>query len=135
TWSPIDNLTLRGTYAWLNAEITESGNYTNALTGLPQSVEGNVLPQAPENKIALNAAYTFNFEDGSSLMPSVSYYWRDSFTTSVFNDPRSFTPDFAQTDARLIWNDADGLLTVIGWVRNAFDDEGYDGVTASRRRS
>ncbi len=77
----------------------------------------------------------FNFADGSTLMPSLSYYWRDSFTTSVFNDPITFTPDFAQTDARLIWNDASGALTVIGWVRNAFDDEGFDAVTAFRRRS
>lgn len=135
TWMPIDDLTIRATYAWLNAEITESGNYINSLTGLAENVEGNVLPQAPENKIALNASYMFHFEDGSTLLPSVSYYWRDSFTTSIFNDPRQFTPDFAQTDARLIWNDADGYLTVIGWVRNAFDEEGYDAVSAGRRRS
>lgn len=158
-WNPIDDLTIRATYAWLNAEITESGRYVNPLCVSPadlalgrpapdqpatcpgigslpgQSVEGNLLPQAPEHKIALNASYMFNFEDGSTLMPSISYYWRDSFTTSIFNDPRSFTPDFDQTDARLIWNDADGLLTVIGWVRNAFDEDGFDAVTAGRRRS
>jgi iron complex outermembrane receptor protein len=143
TWRPIDDLTIRATYAWLNPEIKESGLYGNTLcvptlpaTSCPaQSVEGNVLPQSPENKIALNVAYMFNFEDGSTLMPSVSYYWRDSFTTSIFNDPRTFTPDFAQTDARLIWNDSQGMFTVIGWIRNAFDEEGYDAATAFRRRS
>lgn len=158
-WRPIDDLTFRATYAWLNAEITESGRYVNPLCVSPgdlalgrpspdqpatcpgigslpgESVEGNLLPQAPEHKIALNASYMFNFEDGSTLMPSISYYWRDSFTTSIFNDPRSFTPDFDQTDARLIWNDANGLFTVIGWVRNAFDEDGFDAVTAGRRRS
>lgn len=159
TWNPIDDLTIRATYAYLNAEIQESGRYVNALCVSPadlalgrpapdqpascpgigelpgQSVEGNVLPQSPENKVAFNVAYMFNFEDGSTLMPSVSYYWRDSFTTTIFNDPLTFTPDFAQTDARLIWNDADGYFTVIGWVRNAFDEEGYDAATAFRRRS
>ena len=68
-------------------------------------------------------------------MPSLSYYWRDKFTTTIFNDPLTFTPDFAQTDARLIWNDGEGYFTVIGWVRNAFDEEGYDAATAFRRRS
>jgi len=155
-WRPIDDLTIRATYAWLKPEVTKSGFYVNNLCTPPtqaagpdqpascpavgsltaaQSVEGNVLPQSPENKVALNVAYTFNFADGATLMPSFSYYWRDKFTTSIFNDPLTFTPDFAQTDARLIWNDADGYLTVIGWVRNAFDDEGYDAATAFRRRS
>jgi iron complex outermembrane receptor protein len=156
TWNPIDDLTIRATYAYLNPEIKESGFYVNTLCTPPtqaagpdqpascpavgsptaaQSVEGNVLPQSPENKVAFNVSYMFNFEDGSTLMPSVSYYWRDSFTTSIFNDPRTFTPDYAQSDARLIWNDASGTLTFIGWVRNAFDEEGYDAVTAFRRRS
>ena len=156
TWNPIDDLTIRATYAWLNPEITESGFYVNNLctpptqpagpdqpAGCPavgsptaaQSVEGNVLPQSPENKVAFNVAYMFNFEDGSTLMPSLSYYWRDKFTTTIFNDPLTFTPDFAQTDARLIWNDGEGYFTVIGWVRNAFDEEGYDAATAFRRRS
>ena len=165
TWRPIDDLTIRATYAYLNAEIQESGRYANSLcipfsqqtaanvglllAGCPLSpaqggapgtiegnfVDGNVLPQSPENKVALNVAYTFNFEDGSTLMPSFSYYWRDKFTTSIFNNPQTFTPDFSQTDARLIWNDANGYLTVIGWVRNAFDEEGYDAATAFRRRS
>ncbi len=155
-WNPIDDLTIRATYAWLKPEITESGFYVNNLCTPPtqpagpdqpascpavgsptaaQSVEGNILPQSPENKVAFNVSYMFNFEDGSTLMPSVSYYWRDSFTTSIFNDPLTFTPDYAQTDARLIWNDADGYLTVIGFVRNAFDDEGYDAASAFRRRS
>ena len=156
TWSPIDDLTIRATYAGLKPEITESGFYVNNLCTPPtqaagpdqpascpavgsptaaQSVEGNVLPQSPEHKVALNVGYTFNLADGATLMPSVSYYWRDSFTTSIFNDPLTFTPDFAQTDARLIWNDSTGTFTVIGWVRNAFDDEGYDAVSAARRRS
>ncbi len=156
TWNPIDDLTIRATYAYLKPEVTESGFYVNNLCTPPtqpagpdqpascpavgsstsaQSVKGNILPQSPENKVALNVAYMFNFEDGSTLMPSVSYYWRDSFTTSIFNDPLTFTPDYAQSDARLIWNDAEGMFTVIGWVRNAFDEEGYDAATAFRRRS
>ena len=99
------------------------------------SVEGNQLPQSPHNKVALNATYMFNFEDGSSLLPSISYYWRDKFYSTMFNDPIAQANDYAQTDGRLIWNDSTGTFTVIGWVRNMFDDEGYDLVTAFRQRS
>lgn len=134
-WEPIDNLNILFNYAYLNPEITESGMYVNALTGLAESVEGNVLPQAPENKVAANVSYTWVFDDGSSLMPAVNWYWRDSFTSSVFNNPETFTPDYQQTDARLIWNDADGRFTVIGFMRNVFDEEGYDATSAFRRSS
>ncbi len=144
-WRPIDDLTLRFTYAYLKPEITKSGVYLNSdiPTTVPttdptyvnplQSLEGNVLPQSPENKIAFNASYAFNFEDGSTLMPSVSYYWRDSFTSSVFDNVGDITPSFDQTDARLIWNDADGMFTVIGFVRNVFDQNGYDSASTSFR--
>ena len=85
--------------------------------------------------MAVNASYMFNFEDGSSLLPSISWYWRDGFYSSFFNNPSQFTPDFQQTDVRLIWNDADGHFTVIGAIRNAFDEDGYDNVSASLRAS
>jgi iron complex outermembrane receptor protein len=144
TWNPIGNLNLLFNYAFVNPEITDGGGqYANALQwnaagtalGRPQSLEGNILPQAAKNKFALNASYLFEFENGSTLLPSVSYYWRDKFTGSVFNDPDTFTPDYAQTDARLIWNSANQHFTVIGFVRNAFDEEGYDAATAFRVRA
>ena len=142
-WRPIDDLTVMFNYAYLKPEITESGIYANGLQlntagtalGRPESVEGNVLPQSPEHKLGASISYNWNFENGSSLTPVINWYWRDSFTTSIFNDPETFTPDFAQTDARLIWNDGDGRWTIIGWVRNAFDEDGYDATTAFRRRS
>lgn len=144
-WRPLDDLTLRFTYAYLNPEITESGIYSNpdVPTTVPttdptyvnplQSLEGNVLPQSPKNKVAVNASYNFNFDDGSTLTPSVSYYWRDEFTSSVFNNAGDTTPAFDQTDARLIWNDAAGMFTVIGFVRNVFDGDGYDSASQSFR--
>ncbi len=145
-WRPVDDLTLRFTYAYLKPEVKESGVYLNSLiprnitnTADPayvnplQSVEGNVLPQSPENKVAFNASYMFNFEDGSSLLPSLSYYWRDGFASDIFNNPTEITPAFDQTDFRLLWNDADGYFTVIGFVRNAFDEVGYDSVSSTLR--
>jgi len=147
TWRPIDDLTLRFTYAYLDAAIEKSGVYVDALQPVNvggvstnplnplrnRSVEGNQLPQSPKNKVAVNASYLFSFEDGSSLLPSISWYWRDSFYSSIFNNPDQFTPDFQQTDARLIWNDADGHFTIIGAIRNAFDEEGFDNVGAGLR--
>ena len=95
-WNPIDPLNIGFTYAYLNAEITESGVYADpsrdcALRRLRtptaavpparwrrspnipvdptarRSVEGNTLSQTPKNKVAINASYRFDMEDGSVL--------------------------------------------------------------------
>ena len=47
-----------------------------------QNLKGNALPQAPKNKIALNAVYTWTMDAGT-LSPSVSYFWRDSQYGSI----------------------------------------------------
>jgi iron complex outermembrane receptor protein len=67
--------------------------------------------------------------------PSVSYYWRDKFSTSIFNNPLSYSPSYDQTDARLIWRDADDRFTVTAWVKNVFDELGYDSISAALRRT
>jgi iron complex outermembrane receptor protein len=138
-WEPIDNLTLGLTYSYLNAEIKDGGaTYRDPtrLAGDPlrdRTVDGNYLPSSAKNKVALNAIYRFNFADGSSLTPTVSWYWRDKFYASIFNNPTEQTPTFQQTDARLLWNSGEGHYTVIAYVRNVFDEDGYDLVSSGLR--
>ena len=56
-----------------------------------QNLNGNILPFSPKNKIALNGTYTWDFEDGSTLDASLSYFWQDISYSSIFN--RSYTED------------------------------------------
>jgi iron complex outermembrane receptor protein len=140
TWRPVDALRIGFSYAYLNAEIKESPVFRDpSLTlgdpGRDRSVAGNLLPNSAKNKVALNAAYTFDFADGATLIPTVSWYWRDKFFSDIFNSPLGETPDYQQTDARLLWNSADGHYTVIGYVRNLFDENGYDSVSANGFRT
>ena len=39
-------------------------------------------------------------------------------------------PAFEVADFRLLWKDADDRYTVIGYVKNAFDEVGYQNSTA-----
>jgi iron complex outermembrane receptor protein len=136
TWSPIDNLNIMLTYAYLNTEVADGGGqYQNSLKGAGESIDGNELPQSPQNKVALNVNYTWEFADGATLIPSASWYWRDKFTTDIFNDPRTYSPDYDQTDLRLTWNTGGGHFTWIAFARNAFDQTGYEAVSASLRTS
>ncbi len=98
-----------------------------------QNLSGNILPYSPKNKIALNGVYTFDFEDGSKLDASLSYFWQDISFTSIFNRSYTKVPSWDQTDARLSWTNADGNLTLIGYIKNVFDEIGYDSRSASGR--
>ena len=58
------------------------GGLTSSGTQL-QSVQGDALPQAPENKVAFNVNYTWEFDPGN-LTGSITYVWRDKSYASIF---------------------------------------------------
>ncbi|MBI1406222.1 MAG: TonB-dependent receptor [Caulobacter sp.] len=146
-WAPTDDLQFLLSYAWLDATIRDSccfvdesdplaadagANPIGPLVGgrQPQKLDGNRLPSSPRNKIALNGRYSWHFAPGD-LTASVSYIWRDETWYSVFTTDRFRADSFDQVDARLTFTDADNRFTVIGFVRNAFDEQGYDGVASA----
>ena len=47
-------------------------------------------------------------------------------------DKISRSPSYDQVDLRALWTDEDNKYTVIAYVRNLFDDEGYEGYGATR---
>src|SRR5690606_32432450 len=92
-----------------------------------QNVKGNKLPGSPEQKVAVNMNYTFDFAAGS-LTPSVSYSWRDrqssgGLSVSAFSGGRNSTPSYDTWDGRITWTDAKGRFSIIGYVANMLDDE------------
>ena len=104
-----------------------SGNFQRG-----QNLHGDALPQAPKNKVALNAVYTWTMDAGS-LSPSVSYFWRDTQYGSIFQRSYNKSPSWDQVDLRLTFKDAQNRFTLIGYVKNVFDDLGYyEGNTSLR---
>ena len=150
-WNPIDDLNIGFTYAYLNAEVTKSDVYSdatrnaNCIVPLPaapgtpgpcnvtrtqlvdplrnRSVEGNQLSQSPENKVAINASYRLNFEDGSYFLPTISYSWRDAFYDTFFNNDNEKSPAYFNLDARLNWYSSDESISLTAWVRNLTDED------------
>ncbi len=166
-WNPIDPLNIGFTYAYLSAEVTESGVYadssrdprcvsttapntrvtcSNTAPATPpgatapnipvdplaiRSVEGNRLSQSPEHKVALNASYRFDMEDGSYFLPTISYSWRDEFYDSFFNNDNELSPAYDNLDARLNWKSSDETLGLTFWVRNLTDEEQTTSISAN----
>jgi len=155
-WYPTDNLRFLFNYGYTNPEIGNSQALVNGLdpwardpganpvvaapppgganpAQIGQNLSGNILPFSPKNKIALNGTYTWDFEDGSTLDASASYFWQDIAYSNIFNMWATKMPQWDQVDARLSWTSSDGVFTVIGFVRNLMDELQYDGRGGGRR--
>ena len=97
-----------------------------------QSLAGNDLPNAPRNKLALAANYTWHFT-GGSLTGNISYAWRDKTYGTLFKRWYNEAPSWDQWDARFLWTSADRKYEFIGFIKNMFDKVGYDqGATGGR---
>jgi outer membrane receptor protein involved in Fe transport len=100
-----------------------------------RSVEGNTLAQSPEHKVAVNASYRFEMEDGSYFLPTISYSWRDEFYDSFFNNDKELSPAYDNLDARLNWKSSDEVLGLTFWVRNLTDEEQTTSISANGFRN
>jgi iron complex outermembrane receptor protein len=103
--------------------ITTSGGYY-------QSVKGAELPQAPENKVAFNANYTWVFDPGR-LTLSGSYIWKDVSYSTVFDRIYNRAPSWNQVDLRAVWSGNHDRYEVVAYVRNLFDTLGYDAAVSA----
>lgn len=163
-WQPIDNLQILFNYSYLDAHVTKSNGVIDPAdpaaldkdakptvtttaadiytVGQPnggfqrgQNLEGNPLPNAPKNKVALNVNYTIETASMGSFTPSVSYSWRDEQYGSIFERDYYKSPSWDQWDARVTWVVPGEKLKVIVWGKNLADTIGYEGGAGAGRRA
>ena len=145
-WSPIKDLQLTGNYSFLDAVVTNMNGecFQDAVDTLAQArganqgrgcagkgmglqdLTGQILPEAPKNRITVGALYTLRFEPGS-LALSGTYVWKDKTYDSVFNRSYNLNPAYTQVNVRATWTDIHDRYSVIFYVNNLFDTIGYDG--------
>jgi iron complex outermembrane receptor protein len=157
-WRPIRHLDLNLTYGFDHTEITTNctavngvantstcfedavdpfatapgarpvGGVTSSGTTL-QSVRGDELPQAPENKVAFNANYTWVFDPGNFTL-SGTYIWKDKSYASIFTRTYDEAPSWSQVDLRAVWSGNHGRYEIVAFVKNLFNTLGYDAAAA-----
>lgn len=150
-WQPIDHLQLNASYGYLNTRITDgccfydpadpsatlpgarpSGGsaVSNNVKLVFQSLKGSPLYQSPKNKFAFNGNYTFNFTPGDVIL-SATYTWTDKTIYQPFNNPAFQVPSYGTADARVIFKAAQNKYSVIGFVKNAFDEVGFTSTSST----
>jgi iron complex outermembrane receptor protein len=100
-----------------------------------QNLDGQKMPNAPKNKIAVNVNYTLVTSNTGSFTGSISYLWRDQQYGSIFNRSYNLSPSWSQWDARITWKAPGDRFTMIAYGKNIFDHLGYEGGPVSTRRA
>jgi iron complex outermembrane receptor protein len=91
-----------------------------------QSLAGQRLPNAPENKVAISGNYTLHEIHGGDLVASVSYIYRDVQYGTLFTRSYNKAPDWDQWDARLTWTSGDKRDRIIAFAKNITNSLGFD---------
>lgn len=146
-WAPIDNLQLMLSYAYLNTELDSGCCFVDTADPLAQapgaqpvgaavggrvyqSVVGNDLPLSPRNKLTLGATYNVHFSPGTLTFSGTASYV-DPQQSTLFANPIYRTESFTTGDLRALWRDVEDRYTVIAFVKNITDEEGFGSSTAS----
>ena len=136
-WRPIDSIRLTLDYGWNPTEITKSLPLVdvndNVNTGAV-SIVGRSLPQAPEHKVAVNGSYTFVMDQGS-LTAGATYLNRSKSYATIFAREYDSAPAWDQVDLRALWMPTGGNYTIIAYVKNALDEDGYAAAVAAAQRN
>ncbi len=129
-WTPVAGLTIDGTYAWLDAELSETATVFEE-TGFPiEATEGTDLPLAPESKASLGVEYQFGFDllgaspfarlDWSFVGESVNAL--EGLESIVFAPAPRIQDEYSTWDAR-VGLDAPSW-SVTAYVQNIDDERG-----------
>jgi iron complex outermembrane receptor protein len=96
--------------------------------GLNTNLDGNQLPQSPENTIHIGVAYTWQIEQiGGALTGRWDWSWRDEQYAREFNTKGDEIDAWDQHNASLIYESSDGVWEGRLWVRNVADDDNITG--------
>ena len=113
------------TYSQIPGLVSNNNTPSADIHDQLQSVKGNPLPQTPENKFAFNANYTWEFAPGN-LTVSGSYVWKDKSYANIFARSYNEAPAWSQVDLRGTWTANHGNYEIVAYVKNLFDDIGYE---------
>ncbi|NND66928.1 MAG: TonB-dependent receptor [Halioglobus sp.] len=90
--------------------------------GLPTSIDGNELPNAPAYSVNLGIAYTIPV-GGMDLTAATNYYWQDEFYTRVFNTGNDTVDSWDVWNATVTLTNPEQGWLAEAWVRNITDDD------------
>jgi iron complex outermembrane receptor protein len=131
---PIEGLTLSGALAYTNATFAEFPNAPcyqlqsaaegcNVVLGQRvQDLEGARLANAPELVANGLARYDVEIGDSTGAFAQVGVQFRGDAQSTILNDPNTLIEAYTLVDAQIGVDLFDDRVSVVGFVRNLFDE-------------
>ena len=138
TWLATDELTINANYSLTKTEYQDEVYLLeddNPLAPVPlygtvsHLLKGSSLKGIPEHKFTAWANYRFDLPN-STLVAAAYYSFTGEYNSESIDREFDKMPARHQTDASLIWNSGDGLLTIRGFVDNLFDARNFRSLSA-----
>ncbi|GAM97767.1 hypothetical protein U91I_01396 [alpha proteobacterium U9-1i] len=123
TLHPSDSLELIATAAYTKPEYTE---FIEQTAGGPVDRSGNTFAYIPERTYRVGARWTLPFmnTNGSEVVASTDYYWRDEQYQAEFNSVNNYHPAYGLWSARLDFERVFGTgVNFALWGRNLAGEE------------
>jgi len=96
--------------------------------GIPTQLDGNSLPNSPENTIHIGVGYTWQIAAlRGGLTARWDYYWQDDSYGREFNTVGDEIDSWDQHNASLIYESDSGQWIVRAWIRNIQDEDNVTG--------
>jgi outer membrane receptor protein involved in Fe transport len=89
--------------------------------GKPVNLKGNNLPQVPMAQVGVNAQYTWNLDNGYTLVPRVDYYWQSRNYANAFNDNIDRIGSWDVMNAQIQLNAPEDKWYARFFAKNIFD--------------
>lgn len=148
-WTPADDLRLMFSYAYNDSEVRNACCFidvadplavqpgaqpvgpVNASGSQPQSLKGEKLPRTVPHKLGLNASYDIGLGRYGDLTLSGNYSWQDATYHGIFNRSYTEAPSYDQVDLIAVWTSPGETYRVVGFAKNVFDEQGFDGASGT----
>lgn len=108
--------------------INDDGQQETATFPRPRVNDGNQLPQQPEHKASLTAAYTWPMALGGQALGSVTLLATLSYTgprfSNIANIDYQEIPNYERLDLRATWDSVDGKWSATVYVQNVLNEIG-----------
>ena len=95
--------------------------------GVVSDLSGNRLPNAPEWKVSLGAQYTFDFDNGMTVVMRGDYNLTGDYYSRPQNLPIDRISSFDQINLQIQVNGADDRWFIRGFVQNLENDDSITG--------
>ncbi|TCJ35156.1 TonB-dependent receptor [Parafrankia sp. BMG5.11] len=96
--------------------------------GVPVSIKGNSLPQAPNFKASMGIQHTIRMNSGMTLVPRADVTYTGESFGNIFNGRVNKVRSYVQANAQVQLNGVDDRWYVRGFVQNIFDSNATTGL-------